>query len=282
MSLINRVNDCSVFHPERYVDFFVAGLHVGHTEKAFAAQLVDTSSIFHLIEEKLYLTDSLKTPEERTKAVHPILRKLKDEGFIPGWRDELYPVRETFYGRPLMSVERATISLFGVRGQGVHLNGYVKTKEGISMWIGKWSANKPTGPGKLDQLVAGGLPIGITVQKNLEKECWEEASIPASLAKNSRPAGAVSYLTERPDGLRHDLEYVFDLELPRDFAPLNTDGEVSNFFLWPLNQVKKTLETSDAFKFNSGLVVIDFLVRHGFLTPEDPDYTKIILGLNLS
>ena len=33
------------------------------------------------------------------------------------------------------------------------------------------------------------------------------------------------------------------------------------------------------FKFNCNLVIIDFLVRHGFITPEEPDYMAIVAGL---
>ena len=38
-------------------------------------------------------------------------------------------------------------------------------------------------------------------------------------------------------------------------------------------------ETND-FKFNVGLVIIDFLIRHGYLTPERADYSQLALGLS--
>jgi hypothetical protein len=35
----------------------------------------------------------------------------------------------------------------------------------------------------------------------------------------------------------------------------------------------------DDFKFNCSLVVIDFLIRHGVITPADPDYFDLVTGL---
>ena len=37
-------------------------------------------------------------------------------------------------------------------------------------------------------------------------------------------------------------------------------------------------ETSE-FKLNCNLVVIDFLLRHGFIGPEEEDYLELVSGL---
>ena len=39
---------------------------------------------------------------------------------------------------------------------GVHINGYVETDAGLELWVARRSKNKPTWPGKLDHIVAGG------------------------------------------------------------------------------------------------------------------------------
>jgi hypothetical protein len=78
---------------------------------------------------------------------------MNDERFgkFPGYRQE-----------PLMLVERASASLLGIRAYGVHINGYVTLPNGeVELWVAKRSATKQTFPGKLDHLVAGGLPAGI-------------------------------------------------------------------------------------------------------------------------
>jgi hypothetical protein len=39
---------------------------------------------------------------------------------------------------------------------------------------------------------------------------------------------------------------------------------------------------SEDFKFNVALVIIDFLIRRGFVTPDDPDYVALVDGLHLA
>ncbi len=97
----------------------------------------------------------------------------------------------------------------------------------------------------------------------------------------ARPVGAVSDITEMAEGLRHDLLYCYDLELPADFEPVCSDGEVEEFFLWPLAKVLEVLEAGDDFKFNVALVNIDFLIRHGAIGPERADYPTLVHGLRL-
>ena len=64
------------------------------------------------------------------------------------------------------------------------------------------------------------------------KECWEEAGIPEALARAARPVGLVSYVSLQPEGLKPDVLFCYDLELPPDFVPTPQDGEVSEFVLW--------------------------------------------------
>ena len=69
--------------------------------------------------------------------------------------------------------------------------------------------------------------------------------------------------------------------MPADFEPVNTDGEVEAFYLWPIDKVLETVRETDEFKFNCAIVVIDFLIRHGILTPEDRDYDLLQHALRL-
>ncbi|CAA6666290.1 unnamed protein product [Spirodela intermedia] len=71
----------------------------------------------------------------------------------------LYPVSAS-YGLPVFfSLERAAAPYFGIKAYGVHMNGYIEKDEKKYLWIGKRSESKPTYPGMLDHLVAGGLVI---------------------------------------------------------------------------------------------------------------------------
>jgi hypothetical protein len=84
---------------------------------------------------------------------------------------------------------------------------------------------------------------------------------------------------EVPRGLRDDVLFVYDLEMPDDFKPLNTDGEIVEFMLMEAREVLARVRDTDDFKFNVNLILIDFALRHGLLTAEDPDYLALVSGL---
>ncbi len=281
MSLRDRLQACAAFTPARYQPFRVDGHTVGQVTHDVAAKLATFSDVFIADDKGLSLHPRLSTPDTRTRAVEEILIQFRDESLIKGWRNEHYPISESFYASPLLTVERAAVPLLGTMGYGVHLNGVVVKGGRMHMWIGKRSMQKPTGPGKLDQVVAGGLPVGVSVQDNLIKECAEEAGMSAGLAQQAVPVGTVSYLTERAEGVRHDVLFNYDIVLPDDFDPVPTDGEVDAFYLWPIEEVLDRIRDSEDFKFNAALVIIDFAVRHGVLKPDDPEYIDVTEALRM-
>ncbi len=67
--------------------------------------------------------------------------------------------------------------------------------DGLHVWVARRAADKLLDPGKLDHIVAGGVPAGLTPAETLVKEAAEEAAIPASLAAQAVPVGS--------DRLRH-------------------------------------------------------------------------------
>jgi len=280
MSCLDRVIACAGFEPSQFRAFRISGVLVGHVTADFSKRLRRHDSVFVVDDNHVDLHSSFTDAEARTVAVAKVLQALRADGLVPGWRDEPYPVAEAFNAPALLTIERAAVPLFGVRGYGVHINGYVRRAGEYHMWIARRSLKKPTGPGKLDQMVAGGQPAGLALRDNLIKECGEEAGIPPALAAQAKSVGTVSYVVDRPDGLRRDVLFNFDLELPEDFEPKNVDGEVEEFYLWPIAEVMTLLCNSDDFKFNSGLVLIDFLVRHGYIDSEHPDYVEIVAGLH--
>jgi len=211
-----------------------------------------------------------------------VVRQLAADGAVGRYREEAYPVVPRWGDAPSFKMDRGAVPDFGVRGYGVHVNGLVEAADGLKMWVGKRSMTKPTGAGKLDHLVAGGQPYGIGVLDNLVKEAAEEADLPEALARRAVPVGAVSYRCERAEGLRDDVLFCYDLAVPADFAPRNTDGEVDYFELWPMEKVAARLAETDDFKFNVALVIIDFMVRRGLIGPDDPDFVAIVDGLHLA
>ena len=166
-------------------------------------------------------------------------------------------------GPALARIDRGAIPSFGVMAQGVHVNGLVRAPDGWRLWVAKRAADKLLDPGKLDHVVAGGVPAGLTPMETLVKEAAEEAAIPAELAVRARHVGIVAYAMDRSEGLRRDRLHCYDLELPPDFVPRAADGEVESFELWPLGDVLARLRASDDFKFNVGPCLIDLFLRLG-------------------
>ncbi|MQL97066.1 hypothetical protein Taro_029755 [Colocasia esculenta] len=218
------------------------------------------------------LHSSLITPEDKTRAVGHVIKSLGS--LIPGIRNELYPV--TRYGMTaFFSLERAAAPFFGIKVYGVQMNGYVEKGGKKYLWIGKRSSSKPTFPGMLDQLVAGGLPHGISCKKNIIKECKEEAGIPEHIANRAVPVGAVSYMDIDGQSYKRDTLFCYDLKLPDDFVPENE----GNFRLLPVDQVANIVRRTEFFKPNCCLVIIDFLFRHGFIGPDDSGYLELLQSL---
>jgi hypothetical protein len=80
--------------------------------------------------------------------------------------------------------------------------------------------------------------------------------------------------------VRDDALFIYDLELPSDFAPRNTDGEIAEFALIEAAEVLERVRTTNAFKFNVNLALIDFGLRHGLIGPDDPEYLELLAGLH--
>lgn len=280
MSFLDRIEECNAHDLGRFRRFRVAGRPVGWLKHGFAERLARFPDVFAIDEGVVTLDPGLGDFEARSQAMAHVLHHLAEAGDVRPLRGELYPVATAFHAPPLLAIDREAVPSFGVTAYGVHLNGYVRTTDGIHMWIARRARDKATYPGELDNLVAGGQPIGIGLKENLIKECGEEAAIPPEIATKAVAIGAISYVAEGPDGLKPDTMFNYDLELSEDFEPQNTDGEVEAFYLLPVERVAAIVRDSTAFKYNCPLVIIDFLIRHGLLGPEHPDYLALIAGLH--
>ena len=279
MSVLDRIAECNAHDLANFVPFRVGAERVGWVRKSFAPVLAPYGDAFAVDADAVSVAPALAGYAARTAAVEGAVRDLAARGVIDGWRGEFYPVGGPFAGPHLFEMERAAVPHFGVRAYGVHVNGYVRAADGLKMWIARRAAGKQTYPGMLDNMIAGGQPVGIGLMDNVIKEAAEEAAVPAGLAATSLPAGTISYCQETDEGLKPDVMFVFDLELPAGFVPRNTDGEIDSFHLWPIGRVMDIVADTTEFKFNCNLVIIDFCVRHGLIPPEHPDYLEIVGGL---
>ncbi|EPQ50852.1 LOC733379 protein-like protein [Gloeophyllum trabeum ATCC 11539] len=187
-------------------------------------------------------------------------------------------------------MERSACALFGVVTYGVHMTVYEEDERGVRVWVPTRAKSKPTWPGFLDNSVAGGIPSGMGAFEALVKESMEEASIDADIVRaHATAVGAISYFFQTKDGwLQPEIEFVYDLRVPAGlgeqererFRPKPLDGEVEAFELLPLDEVLTRMRAG-LFKPNCALVIIDFLMRRGFITPDnEPDYMEILTRLH--
>jgi hypothetical protein len=262
----------------RFRPFLVAGQAVGFVRADFAERLADLDTTFRVAPREVALIGDGDF-ESRSLAMARAGAALVAAGHLPRARQELYPVMAALGAEPLMQIDRAWVPPFGMIASGVHVNGYVETPDGVDMWIGVRSRDRQVSPGKLDNMIAGGQPIGISLADNVVKEAAEEADVAPAVAATARPVGAVSYAMEVDGGLRRDVLYVYDLALSDDFQPRNNDGEIEGFLRWPAHRAIRVARETDEFKFNVNLVIIDFAVRHGLIDAGEPNYLKLMRGL---
>lgn len=280
MAWLDHIAACNAHDIAEFRPLLVERRHVGWVRHDIARRLEGFPEVFRVSPDAVTLHPRLGTPDERSAAVDEVAHALHRECGTPRLRGERYPVAPRWGDPALMTMDRGVVSLFGVRAHGVHVNGLVRRADGLHLWIARRARDKSVAPGKLDNMVAGGQPAGLGLMENLIKEAAEEASIPAALAARAVPVGAVSYCLADEWGLKPDLMFCFDLEMPEDVVPTPHDGEAEGFHLLPFAEVARLVRETDEFKFNVNLVVMDALIRHGILHPEtEPDYAAIVLGL---
>ncbi|KAH7315266.1 hypothetical protein KP509_21G041900 [Ceratopteris richardii] len=249
---INHVKRCNRGKEERksFVPFLVDNVKVGFIHPSFMQHLIPFSDVFAVTKGKRDDADSyalsdtvvtlhhdLKSEADRTSSVNRCLKTLNEKGIIPGWRDEMYPVVNSFGASPFFSLERAAVPYFGTKS------------------------------------------VGLSVRENVIKECEEEASICQEIAERALPVSAVSYEDIDSSRFKRDVLFCYDLELPLDFKPFNQDGEVDSFMVLPVEEIKQILESTESYKPNCALVVIDFLIRHGYIAPDQPGYLELLSSL---
>ncbi len=279
MSFRDHIVACNNYDPARAVPLFAGEDRVGLLRRDNAAALRRFPDVFAVADDRVTLL-ARGDVAAVSRAVDAVVDALVAEQRVPKWRNETFDVAPRWGAPAVFRLDRGAVPFFGTRAYGVHLNGYRREGSTLHLWVGRRAPDKRVAPDKLDNIVAGGIGNGHGLEETLLKEGEEEASIPRSLTSHAVPAGAVSYRMETELGIRDDVLFVFDLEMPADFVPKNQDGEIVNFELMPASAVLDRVRTSDDFKFNVNLVILDFALRHGVLRPDDPEYLDVATGLH--
>ncbi|KAH8174915.1 NUDIX hydrolase domain protein [Sarocladium implicatum] len=184
-------------------------------------------------------------------------------------------------------IERFTSSLFGIATRGAHMTAYAPPTLDpplpLRIWVARRSAHLVAHPSLLDSSVAGGVKASSTPLDCILAESYEEALLsPDFVAPNVKAVGAVTLANRHSKSERFHAEvlYVFDLEMPIDIIPTPGDEEVEEFVLMEAGEVMERMLARE-FKPNVCPVMIDFLMRHGIITPDnEPDYVEICTRLH--
>jgi 8-oxo-dGTP pyrophosphatase MutT (NUDIX family) len=276
--LYRHITACNRFDPGLYQPFILAGRRLGYLHEKIQQSLL-AGNFIQPQDGCFVLKAEPATQEARSAALQKILHHLIADKLVARERFEPYSVADAFEEEPVALADRALMPALGFKAVGIHCNGYIRDKARLRLWIGRRSADSTTDPGKLDHICAGGQPHGLTLEENLAKEAWEEAGIPKPLTAKATRHGHITYNLGMPHGIRRDTLFLFDLELPADFTPVNQDGEAQDFRLMDADEIKENLLTRDDFKFNVPLVLIDFLIRHGVLGKDEAGLDGLIKGL---
>jgi hypothetical protein len=279
MSFSDHIRSCNNYDPARVVPLTAGNERVGLLRRDNAEALRRFPDVFAAGEDGVELVAHGDVAAV-SRAIDAVIDALVSEGRVPKWRNETFEAAPRWGAPPVFCLDRGAVPFFGTRAYGVHLNGYLRQGNKLCLWVGRRSPDKQVAPNKLDNLVAGGIGNGHGVDGTLLKEGEEEASIPRSLLNHAISVSAISYRMETKLGIRDDVLFVYDLEMPADFVPQNRDGEIVHFELMPASAVLDQIRTTSDFKFNVNLVILDFAVRHGLLRPDDPEYLDVATGLH--
>ncbi|KAI5310792.1 hypothetical protein KEM55_001924 [Ascosphaera atra] len=275
----------------QYHEFKIEGHDrpVGHILNDVVAVFPWTKEHWAIDSEKRTVT-LLSPPEATVESRSEIIAQTLTEAVktnrfsdLKGWRNEQFSIFGTG-GVLLAKIERAAASLFGILSYGVHVTAYVKDEDGLRIWVPRRSRTKQTWPLLLDNSVAGGLASGEDPFECVVREAEEEASIPEDVVRaRAKACGCVSYIYvgDGSDGgkvgtLQPECEYVYDIQLDADMVLKPCDTEVEEFKLCTVEEVMAAMARGE-FKPNCPVVLIDFFIRHGILTPEnEKDYLEIL------
>jgi len=258
-----RAHDAATRRPFRMAQPDAPALAVGSVAHAHLRALQRWPQWLHADERAVTLHCAPAARADALAAMHDALRR---DGLIVAWRDEPFTLF-TVDGRDTgVSIERAAARFWGSLTLGAHCNGYVADARGrpAQLWIARRSSTKATDPGKLDNLVGGGVPAGQSPRDTVVREAWEEAGLEPPQLRALARGRVLQVLRDIPEGLQREWIHVYDLALPAGATPRNQDGEVAELAPHPLPHAL-ALAAGDEMTVDASLVTLDFALRHRLL-----------------
>ena len=155
-------------------------------------------------------------------------------------------------------INRKNLSLFGLPAYGVHCNIWSKHKNSTIIHLAKRSRKLQKFPGLYDNPVAGGQPVNLSIEENLQKEAHEEAGLNFNQIFLAKKGATVHYMHNEKKKFNSSVIFNYHLEKTRDMEFKNQDGEVDEFISIEIDKIYKILERKEL-KANCIIPIIDFL-----------------------
>jgi len=206
----------------------------------------------------------------RDAALAEINAALRAQGLIRAWREEPFAWWDD-QGQLAAVIERASSRFWGALTLGAHANGYVADPlngRPTHLWIARRAFDKPTDPGRLDNLIGAGVPHGQSPLEALQREAWEEAGLLPDEVRELRPGRVIELACDIPEGWQREWLHVYDLALPPGRVPQNQDGEVAEHRLWPIDQALQCAAGGEM-TTDAALATLDFALRHALLPADE-------------
>lgn len=230
--------------PEALRPLWLAGQRIGWLAPTHVGPLCAHLARCRLQETGVVWDAADLDAQTRSDLLAEAASRLREQGLISGWRNELYSYWGEIEGAPTAQMrqwfrmERSAFRFLGLRSHAVHINGF---RSDGRLWCGVRALSKATDPGRIDNLAAGGLPAGESLLACAIRELHEEAGLPASIAQQVQAAGRLLTRRLEKEGWHDEAIWVYNLMLPEGVVPRNLDGEVSDFLCLSPHQAMSRL-----------------------------------------
>lgn len=204
----------------------------------------------------------LNAQDNLSDRLEDIRNLLARSGLIGPFRGEAMPVRSSFDGTRLGTIDRSALRILGLWATKVHVNGVVREAGGLSVWLSRRAATSAAEPGAFDTLVAGGQSAGETELETAFKEGHEEAGLTATQMAGLEFVRRIPVQYASDLGFHQELLAIYDLEVDPKFEPRCGDGEIDQHIRVPLYVLRGNGATLPL-KHSSHIVCEDLLDRYG-------------------
>ena len=176
---------------------------------------------------------------------------------------KIFSEKAKFCDNNIFIIKRNLLSLFGLPSYGVHCNVWTKHKDKFVIYFAKRAEKLKSFPSYIDNTVAGGQPINLSIFENLKKEAYEEAGISSKYLKKVRRGNIVSYFHNSNNNFISAVIFNYHLNKDDELELKNIDGEVESFFPLTLENIYKLLEKNQL-KPNCIIPILDFILLNDY------------------